>query len=100
VERRHLSLGSDALGADLGVIAYGHYGRPLLAFPAQSGHCWDYENHGMIDAIADLVDAGRVKVYCVDSWDGARCKCGLSAPPMSEDNPLRDRDGQPIKGTP
>ena len=58
------------MDADLGVITYGHYGRPLLAFPAQSGHCWDYENHGMIDAIADLVDAGRVKVYCVDAVDG------------------------------
>jgi esterase/lipase superfamily enzyme len=70
VERRHLALRSDALGADLGVIAYGHYGRPLLTFPAQQGHCWDYENHGMIGAIADLVDAGRVKAYCVDAIDG------------------------------
>jgi esterase/lipase superfamily enzyme len=71
MNRRHLALHSDAVGADLGVIAYGHYGRPLIAFPSQQGHCWDYENMGMIDAIAGLIDAGRVKVYCVDAIDGA-----------------------------
>jgi esterase/lipase superfamily enzyme len=52
-----------------GLIAYGHYGRPLLAFSAESGRAWDFENHGMIDAVGDLIDAGRVKVYCVDSGD-------------------------------
>ena len=63
-------LHSDALGAELGVIAYGHYGRPVLAFPAERGHCWDYENQGMVAAIADLIDGGRVKLYCVDTIDG------------------------------
>ena len=70
MERRHIHLHSDALGADLGVIAYGHYGRPMLAFPSEQGRCWDYENQGMIAAIAHLIDAGRVKVYCVDTIDG------------------------------
>jgi esterase/lipase superfamily enzyme len=70
MNRRHVTLHSDAVGAGLGVIAYGHYGRPLIAFPSQQGHCWDYENMGMIDAIAGLIDAGRVKVYCVDTIDG------------------------------
>src|SRR3954452_17969096 len=69
MDRRHVSLHSHAIGFSLGVIAYGYYGRPLLVFPSQQGHCWDYENMGMIDAIAGLVDAGRVKVYCVDSLD-------------------------------
>jgi esterase/lipase superfamily enzyme len=70
VERRHVTLHSEALGAELGVIAYGHYGRPVLAFPAERGHCWDYENQGMVAAIADLIDSGRVKLYCVDTIDG------------------------------
>jgi esterase/lipase superfamily enzyme len=52
-----------------GVLAYGHYGRPLLVFPAQEGRRWEWEERGMIDAVADLVEAGRVKIYCVDSWD-------------------------------
>ena len=51
------------------LIAYGHWGRPLLVFPSEQGHRWDYESNGMVDAIGGLVEAGRVKVYCVDSFD-------------------------------
>jgi len=51
------------------VVAYGHYGRPLLVFPSQQGERWDFEARGMIDAIWGLVADGRVKVYCVDSYD-------------------------------
>jgi esterase/lipase superfamily enzyme len=66
MERRHVQLHPDGLG----LIAYGHYGRPLLAFPSEQGHCHDYEGNGMVDAIAGLIDAGRVKLYCVDAMDG------------------------------
>ena len=52
-----------------GVLAYGHWGRPVLAFPSQQGECWQYEERGMVDAIGELLDAGRVKLYCVDSYD-------------------------------
>jgi len=52
-----------------GVLAYGHWGRPLLVFPAQEGRRYEWEERGMIDAVAGLVEAGRVKIYCVDSWD-------------------------------
>ena len=51
------------------MLAYGHYGRPLLAFPSQQGPARQYEERGMIDAIGDLIEAGRVKVYAVDSFD-------------------------------
>lgn len=51
------------------LIAYGHFGRPVLVFPSEQGRAWDFENNGMIDAVADLLDAGRVKLYCVDSAD-------------------------------
>jgi esterase/lipase superfamily enzyme len=51
------------------LIAYGHYGRPLLAFPSEQGPAWQYEERGMIESIAPLLDAGRVKVYAVQSYD-------------------------------
>jgi esterase/lipase superfamily enzyme len=73
-----VGLWSPAIGAEGGVLAYGHYGRPLLAFPSEQGRCFDYEDRGMIGAIARLIDAGRVKVYCVDSYDAASwCDPGL-----------------------
>lgn len=51
------------------VISYGHYGRPFLVFPAEQGRAWDFEANGMIDAVRPLIDAGRVKLFCVDSAD-------------------------------
>lgn len=51
------------------VIRYGHWGRPVLVFPSEQGRAWDYENNGMVDAVGDLIDAGRIKLYCVDSVD-------------------------------
>jgi esterase/lipase superfamily enzyme len=52
-----------------GVAAYGHWGRPLLAFPAERGDAGEFERRGMVAAIGDLLEAGRVKLYCVDSFD-------------------------------
>jgi esterase/lipase superfamily enzyme len=69
VKRNETMLYSPAIGADGGVIAFGHYGRPLLVFPSQQGHRWDFESNGMIGAVANLIEDGRVKVYCVDSFD-------------------------------
>jgi esterase/lipase superfamily enzyme len=69
VNRRHVSLWSPAIGAEGGVLAYGHYGRPVLAFPSQQGNCRQYEDNGMIEALAGPLDAGLVKLYAVDSYD-------------------------------
>ena len=55
-----------------GVAAYGDGdppARPVLAFPAEGGDAGEFERHGMVGAIADLLEAGRVKLYCVDSFD-------------------------------
>jgi esterase/lipase superfamily enzyme len=54
-----------------GVLVLGHWGRPVLVFPSQERSRYEWEEHGMVDAVRDLIDAGRVKLYCVDSWDSA-----------------------------
>jgi esterase/lipase superfamily enzyme len=51
------------------VYAYGHYGRPVVAFPSENGEASDWEERGMVDALAFLLDAGRLKLYCVPSFD-------------------------------
>ena len=63
-----LPLGS---GIDRGmtIVQYGHYGRPVLVFPSEAGRAWDFENNGMLDAIGNLINDGRVKLYCVDTLD-------------------------------
>lgn len=67
---RAVELHSPELGWSPKVIVHGTYGRPLLAFPSSEGRAEDYESNGMVDAVRHLVEAGRVKIYCVDSWDG------------------------------
>ena len=68
---RHTEIWSDAIGANGAVVAYGHYGRPVVAFPAERGNAWEFEHQGMIDAVAWLLDGGRIKLYCVESFDSA-----------------------------
>ena len=53
------------------IVQYGHWGRPVLAFPAEGGSAYDFADQGMVDAVSGLIDAGRVKLYCVDSNDSA-----------------------------
>lgn len=65
----HHELYSPAIGAAGSVLAYGHWGRPVLAFPAERGRARDWEDNGMVDAVHSLIAEGRVKLYCVDSFD-------------------------------
>jgi esterase/lipase superfamily enzyme len=53
------------------VLAYGHYGRPVAVFPSENGEAWDWEDRGMVDALTGLLDDGRVKLYCLPSFDQA-----------------------------
>lgn len=69
MRREHVDLPVAGHDRALSLIAYGHYGRPVLAFPSEAGRAWDFENNGMVDAVRNLVDDGRVKLYCVDTLD-------------------------------
>jgi esterase/lipase superfamily enzyme len=71
MNRDAVELWSDAIGAPGTVIRYGHWGRPVLVFPSEQGKAWDFENNGMVDAVGGLIDSGRLKLYCVDSYDAA-----------------------------
>jgi esterase/lipase superfamily enzyme len=68
---RTAELTSPASGFRGQVVSYGHWGSAVLVFPSEAGRAWDFENNGMVGAITDLIDAGRVKLYCVDSYDAA-----------------------------
>jgi esterase/lipase superfamily enzyme len=68
VRREQVELGGEGFSGS--VVGYGHYGRPVLVFGSEQSRAWDFESHGMIDAVGDLIQAGRVKLYCVDSADG------------------------------
>jgi esterase/lipase superfamily enzyme len=71
VTRTAAELWSPAIGAAGTVIRYGHWGRPVLVFPSEQGRAQDFEANGMVGAAAGLLQAGRVKLYCVGSFDAA-----------------------------
>ncbi len=60
---------SPAIGRDMTVKVYGHYGKPLIVFPCAGGSNHEFEDFGMLDIVRDHVEAGRVKIFCVDSID-------------------------------
>ena len=62
-------LSSPSSGATATVAVYGHWGRPVLVFPTEGGGAREFADNGMVAAVDDLIGAGRVKLYCVDSFD-------------------------------
>lgn len=48
---------------------FGHSGLPCLAFACEGGRFYDWEDHGMVAALAPLIDAGRIQLFCADSVD-------------------------------
>jgi len=48
------------------VSRWGHYGTPVLLFPTAGGDYEEIERFGLLAAVTDLVEAGRIKVFSVD----------------------------------
>ena len=64
---RHEILPSQAMGRPMHLWSYGHWGEPLLVFPTAAGFAHEWEAQGMVAALADLIDAGRLKLYCTET---------------------------------
>ena len=67
MQMEHQRWHSPRLGHEMGITVFGHWGLPLLAFPTSHGDEWELQRHGLLDAIGDLIEGGRVKVFCVGS---------------------------------
>jgi esterase/lipase superfamily enzyme len=64
---RLLRLDSRAMGRPVHVWTFGVLGQPLVVFPSNAGVAHEWQKAGMIDAVAPLLAAGRMKVYCVET---------------------------------
>ena len=60
---------SPSLGRDMELLVFGHSGIPLLVFPTSMGRFYDYEDRGMIQAIASRYENGQLQAFCVESVD-------------------------------
>ena len=69
MQRRYEKMYSPAVGRDMEVLVYGHYGAPMIAFPSGGGRFHDFEDNGMVGSVSDLIERGKLKLYCPDGLD-------------------------------
>jgi esterase/lipase superfamily enzyme len=62
------------------LLAFGHAGTGVLVFPTREGRFYDYENWGLVGALSDRINAGRLRLYCVDSLDSETLYCRCRSP--------------------
>lgn len=58
---------SSALNKNMEMAVYGHFGFALLMIPTAASDYLEYERFHLIDAIAPYINAGKVKVFSVNS---------------------------------
>jgi esterase/lipase superfamily enzyme len=62
------------------VARWGHFGTPVLLFPTAGGDFEEVERFHLVSALSGLIDAGRVKVYSIDSVAGKTWLQGTHSP--------------------
>lgn len=60
---------SQQLQRDMELLMFGHGGRPMVVFPTSMGTFFEYEDRGMVEALAPKIDAGEVQLFCVSTVD-------------------------------
>jgi esterase/lipase superfamily enzyme len=69
MRREHVRIHSPAIGRELDLLAFGHAGLPVLVFPSSEGAYHEYEDYWMIRVLSHLIEAGKLRLYCVSSFD-------------------------------
>ncbi len=58
---------SPALEKEMPIAIYGHYGFALLLIPTAAADYLEYERFGLIESIRPFIEAGKLKVFSIDS---------------------------------
>ncbi|MEO8415242.1 MAG: esterase, partial [Ginsengibacter sp.] len=67
MKREITSWHSPSLDKDMPVVTYGDYGFALLLVPTAGADYLEYERFQMIDSLAPHIDAGKIKVFSINS---------------------------------
>lgn len=57
------------LGKEMEFKVYGTGGKPVLVFPTGCGRFYEFEDFGMVEAAAGLIEAEKIQLFTVDSVD-------------------------------
>jgi esterase/lipase superfamily enzyme len=60
---------SAPLGRDMELLVFGHSGARALVFPTSMGRFYQWEDFGMVTALAPQLESGALQLVCVDSVD-------------------------------
>ncbi len=60
---------SRELGREMEMLVFGHGGLPAVVFPTSQARFFEFEDQGMVAAVADKLEAGHLQLFCVDSVD-------------------------------
>ncbi|MFT3823086.1 MAG: alpha/beta hydrolase-fold protein [Chitinophagaceae bacterium] len=69
MEKHLTSWYSDALQTEMPIAVYGHYGFALLMVPTASADYLEYERFGLIESLRPFIDAGKVKIFSINSMN-------------------------------
>jgi esterase/lipase superfamily enzyme len=69
MHRDYIKWYSPSLHRDMELLAFGDRGFPVVVFPTSHGRFWEYEERGMIHALAPKIERGELQVICLDSVD-------------------------------
>lgn len=58
---------SPDMGRDVHLWQFGHFGPPVIVFPTAAGFAHEWQSQGMIETLAPLINAGKMKLYCPES---------------------------------
>ena len=91
-EREITKWHSPILGQEMPIVSYGHWGHPLLLFPTAAADFLENERFGLIGAVAPALDAGRVRVFSINSINNqAWMDRGLPVPEQARRQALYSR---------
>jgi esterase/lipase superfamily enzyme len=71
---------SDRLQEEITLVRWGTVGKPVLVFPSAGGDAEEIERNGLVGACGDLLAAGRIKLYSVDSVAGQAMVAKIGSP--------------------
>lgn len=60
---------SHQLGREMELLVFGHDGLPAIVYPTSQARFYEFEDRGMVAAIAGKIECGEVQLFCVDSLD-------------------------------
>jgi len=65
---------------DVQLVRWGHFGAPVLVFPTAGGDAEEIERFLMVRVLEPLLNAGRIKLYSIDSVAGRAWISGQHSP--------------------